>query len=291
MAKAIAILLAIAAGAAVPALAQLVPALPWVIGLLLFVAFCGMPRGATTPGRVHLAIAATAWLIGGAACAALWRIDRDLAIGALLAGAAPTATAAPTVMAALRGDAAFAAIAVLGSNLAACLAFPAVLAVLQGPEAPGSPLQLLARVAPVVLAPLLAARVLVRKRPAAAAAVARIMPATFWLWLAGLTVISASAVAHLREAGPHAALPPLAVALALCVASFAIGARLGRPHRSREASQCLGQKNTALATWTALSCAGPPAALVPVAYILCHNLWNAVSLARMQRAGADRGAD
>lgn len=286
MGKSLAIFAAIALGALVPALARLEPALPWIIGVLLLVAFCAMPRGASRPGPVHLRLIAAAWILGAAACAALWRVDRDLAIGALLTGAAPTATAAPVVLAALGGEAAFAAVAVLGSNLLAALLWPALLAALQGGDAPAGPLALLLRVAPVVLAPWLAARLLVRLRPAAARRCAALMPHTFAVWLVGLATISASAVAHLREAGFDALLPHAATAVVLCAASFALGARLAGPALRREGAQCLGQKNTALATWTALACAGPAASLVPVSYILCHNIWNAVQLARCRRPPA-----
>ena len=95
MLKAAAILAAIVLGACVPGLAQAVPALPWIIGLLLLVSFCAMPRGASRPTPLHLRLILAAWALGGLACAALWSVDRDLALGALLCGAAPTATAAP----------------------------------------------------------------------------------------------------------------------------------------------------------------------------------------------------
>ena len=288
MGKAVLILCAITLGACFPQLARGLPALPYIIGVLLLISFCALPHGASRPGRLHLQLIVAAWVIGGLACVALWPIDRALALGALLTGATPTATAAPVVVAALGGNAGFVAVAVLGSNLIACCFFPILLAVLQGPDAPGSPAQLLLRVVPVVLAPWLLSRLLARLRPAWAALVARQMDRSFLLWLVGLTVMSASAAAHLRLAGVHALLPHAATAAGLCIISFVVGRRLGGK-LALEAGQSLGQKNTALATYTALACAGPPAALVPVSYILCHNLWNAVQLAR--RSGAASAAD
>lgn len=280
MTKALAILFAIVLGALVPDLAQALPALPWIIGCLLFIAFAGMPQGTSRPTGLHLRLIVTAWAIGALACAALWPVDHTLAIGALLTGAAPTATAAPVIVAALGGNAAFAAIAVLGSNLLACLAFPALLALLQGSDAPASPGILFARVAPVVLVPWILARLLAHLRPTWAVATGAQMPRSFALWLLGLLIISASAMTHVRQAGPAALVGPAAVAAGLCFTSFSLGRWLGRPGRSTEVGQSLGQKNTALATWTALACAGPAAALTPVCYILAHNVWNAVQLTR-----------
>lgn len=280
--KALLICVAIVLGTVVPQLVRAVPALPYVIGLLLLVSFCALPLGGSRPTRRHWWLILASWVIGGTACAVLWPVDRALALGALLSGAAPTATAAPVVVAALGGDAAFAAVAVLGSNLIACLAFPALLAVLQGADAPGSPWQLLLRVAPVVFTPWLLSRALLRLRPSWAAGIAAQMDRSFLLWLCGLAVISASAADHLRHAGLHALLPHALTAVVLCVTSFVTGRLLGGA-KALESGQSLGQKNTALATWTALACAGPPAALVPVSYILAHNVWNAVQLARRPR--------
>ena len=53
------------------------------------------------------------------------------------------------MVAAPGGNASFAAVAVLGSNLIASALFPALLALPQGPDAPGSPAELLLRVVPV----------------------------------------------------------------------------------------------------------------------------------------------
>lgn len=284
MTKSLLILLGIVLGAVVPQLTAALPALPWVIGLLLLVSFCALPAGGSRPTRLHLALIAIAWAIGGAACAALWAHDRGLALGALLTGAAPTATAAPVVVAALGGDAAFAAAAVLGSNLLACVLYPALLWLLQGADAPGSPWQLVGRVAPVVLAPWLLALALHRWRPAWARLVGAQMGRSFLLWLIGLAIVTAAASTHLRQAGLHAVLPHAATAAALCLAGFLLGGRLGRGRV--EVAQALGQKNTSLATWAALACAGPAAALVPVCYIIAHNLWNALQLARRRPTGA-----
>lgn len=282
MTKAVLILVCMALGAGLPWLAHGLPALPWLIGVLLLCAFCAMPRGTSRPTALHLRLLLAAWAVGGVACAALWTWDRDLALGALLAGAAPTAAAAPTVVAALHGRAAFAAVAVLGSNLVAAVLWPLLLIALAGGAAP-DPLLMVLKVTPVVALPWALARVLLRVRPALAGWLAAQLPRSFLLWLVCLAIMSATASAHLREAGTHALLPPLAVAVGVCVLSFVLGHRLGRPDLTIEASQCLGQKNTALATWTALVCTGPAAALVPICYILCHNLWNAGQLARRGR--------
>ncbi len=50
--------------------------------------------------------------------------------------------------------------------------------------------------------------------------------------------------------------------------------------RAAECSQALGQKNTTLSIYLALTYASPIAALGPTFYVLWHNLWNAWQLYR-----------
>ena len=51
----------------------------------------------------------------------------------------------------------------------------------------------------------------------------------------------------------------------------------------REASQALGQKNTAFTIYLALTYASPLVALGPSCYVIWHNLWNSWQLHRAGR--------
>jgi BASS family bile acid:Na+ symporter len=64
----------------------------------------------------------------------------------------------------------------------------------------------------------------------------------------------------------------------LCVVNFSLGRFIGGKKYSFEAGQSLGQKNTIFSTWVALNFFHPLAALGPIFYILCHNLYNAYLL-------------
>ncbi len=67
----------------------------------------------------------------------------------------------------------------------------------------------------------------------------------------------------------------------LCAIMFAIGKSIGRRHGDAiTAGQSLGQKNTTLSIYLALTYASPIAALGPTFYVLWHNLWNAWQLYR-----------
>jgi BASS family bile acid:Na+ symporter len=286
MARSLAILIALTVGALLPQLHVAAGAIPWLVAVLLLPAFAG-PSAGLAPRPLHLRLLIAAPLVGALACAALWRFDRDLAIGALLAGAAPTATAAPVVVAALGGDAAFAASAVLISNLVLPLLVPGALRLLLGEAAPLPLAAMFGHVALVVGLPLVAARLARIWRPAWADGLVRMQPWSFILWVGALVLVAAQASYAVRSSadGLGRSLVAAGIAGVLCLSCFLIGRRLGGRAQRIEGAQGLGQKNTALAVWMAGSFAGPVAALVPTWYILCHNLANAGQMARRRPSG------
>ena len=70
------------------------------------------------------------------------------------------------------------------------------------------------------------------------------------------------------------------VAGVLCAINFGLGWKFGGRGIPREVSQSLGQKNTLLSIWIAMTYVNPMVALGPTFYILCHNTYNAWQLAR-----------
>jgi BASS family bile acid:Na+ symporter len=71
------------------------------------------------------------------------------------------------------------------------------------------------------------------------------------------------------------------VSLLVCIANFALGRLIGGKEFHREASQTLGQKNTAYTIYLALTYANPLIALGPTFYVIWHNLWNSWQLHRV----------
>jgi BASS family bile acid:Na+ symporter len=103
-------------------------------------------------------------------------------------------------------------------------------------------------------------------------------------------LITANASRFLRDHAetPHLVLAQLAgISLLICVANFALGRWIGGKEFGREASQSLGQKNTAFTIYLALAYASPVVALGPTCYVIWHNLWNSwqLHLAGRKRAG------
>ncbi len=64
----------------------------------------------------------------------------------------------------------------------------------------------------------------------------------------------------------------------LCAVNFILGALVSPKRYRREGSQTLGQKNTMLTLYLAMTFANPLVALGPTFYVVCHNTWNACQL-------------
>ena len=266
--------------------------IPWVIMAMLWLAFLGIrPQGLR---REHFRVLGANWVVGIAAWALLVPFDRQLALTALLIGWTPTATAAPVITGMLKGDVAFVAGSVLVTNVAAGVFLPVFLPPLVGLDAshPAIPTgAFLAQTAGVVLVPLVAAQVVRQGAPSLCRAVLAWRGLSFYAWLAVLFLATSNAGHFLREQASGSSWRIGATALlaaVLCAVNFAIGSRLGGGTLRREASQSLGQKNTMLTIWLALTFLNPLVALGPGFYVLCHNSYNAWQLAR---AGRRKGGE
>jgi BASS family bile acid:Na+ symporter len=109
---------------------------------------------------------------------------------------------------------------------------------------------------------------------------------SFGMWVLALFLITANASHFIRSHPelPRSDLARIAVATALiCVTNFAVGRVIGGRQFSREASQALGQKNTSLTIYLALTYANPVIALGPTCYVVWHNLWNSWQLHRVRQ--------
>ena len=133
----------------------------------------------------------------------------------------------------------------------------------------------------VWLALALAAR---RFYPRAIAWPRKLKDVTFGIWVGILVLIAANASYDIssREGISERVLEQIGVmALLVCGFNFGLGYLLGGRTRAAECSQALGQKNTTLSIYLALTYASPIAALGPTFYVLWHNLWNAWQLYRV----------
>lgn len=285
-----AILTAMTCGALLPQAHVLEGAIRWLIMGMLFFVFLQVRAHREALRPSHALLFAANIAMGFAAWGLGWMVGgRDLALAAFFAGITPTAAAAPVIISFLRGRIDYVVAAFLLTNLGIAALLPVLLPLVLGRAVPALMGQVFASVGLVIFVPLAAAWILRLVHPPASAWPAHLRNFSFGLWLTSMFIITARASHFIRtqaEAPGRTLLQIATVTAIVCAANFAVGRVIGGREFRREASQSLGQKNTAFTVYLALTYASPLVALGPTFYIICHNLWNSWQL---QRAGRKDG--
>lgn len=273
---------------------------PYLIFIMLLITFCRVDLSAfrITP-MVWLLLAVQ---VGGAAAAyvALLPLGEDVAQGAFICIFCPTATAAPVVTGMLGGSVERLATYSLVSNVVVAVLAPVSFAVIGHGADIGfvtSMLTISMRVLPLILAPLALALLLRVYVPSAHRRLSEHQSLSFYLWAVALIIVVGNAVSFvMRE--PAGRIPEMmliaGVSLVACCMQFVVGRMVGRRYGDRiSGAQALGQKNTVLAIWMALTYLSPISSVGPAAYVAWQNIINSSQLyfkARRDGRAADVAA-
>lgn len=254
----------------------------WMIVVMMFLVMLQVKFSLRSIRLVHLtilganlAVGVGAWLIFTIAGQPL------LAQAAFFTGITPTATAAPVIVGMLHERIDFAVSAFLATNLGMAVCFPFLIPLAIGNPAPTVFWDVIGNLLIVIGIPVLVA-IPVRCCYAKAAEIPRrFANFSFFLWVAVIFLIiaNASAFLHSQQHLDRGIVMEIALlSFVICVVNFAGGRFLGPRKFRRESSQVLGQKNTTLTIYLALSYSNPLVALGPTFYVLWHNAWNAIQL-------------
>lgn len=258
---------------------------PYLIFTMLTITFCRVkPREFDLSPMLWIMLAVQ--IIGAIGVyVALKPLNSDVAQATFICVLCPTATAAPVVTGMLGGSiprvAAFSVI----SNLAVAILAPALFTWV-GNNTELSFIEeftsIALKVAPMIVFPLLVAFLLYFFAPKAHAAVAKVQRISFYLWSISLIVVVGRAVSFVM-AEPAGAIPQMiAMAIAagaVCAIQFIIGRKVGRRYGDPvSGAQGLGQKNTVLAVWMALTYLNPISSVGPAAYIAWQNTINSLQI-------------
>lgn len=196
----------------------------------------------------------------------------------------PTATAAPVITQMLGGSLARLVSFSLVSNATVALTAPWIFAAMGSGHVDvlTSMLSIARHVVPLILAPLALAVLLERTVPRVHAALSEKQAISFYLWSISLIIVVGRAVSFVMSE-PVETIPLMAtlafLALVACAAQFAVGRCIGRACGDRiSAAQGLGQKNTVLAIWMALTYLNPLTSVAPAAYVIWQNTFNSAQL-------------
>ncbi len=268
---------------------------PTLIFAMLFLTFCKLRPTDLKPCRWH------AWLlliqVGMFSLMAALLIlfphlpGRLLVESAMICFICPTACAAAVVCAKLGGSAAHLTSYILLINIAAALAIPLIVPLVnphEGQTFVTTFLLVLRRVFPTLICPLLLAWGIRYTMPRLARRLQNTGDTAFYLWTLALTMaigVTTRSIVHSHV--PIGMLVGIAlVTLVCCVLQFGIGRRFGAPEGDRVAAgQAMGQKNTVFAIWLAYTFLTPITAIAGGFYSVWHNVFNSYQLYRKRVKG------
>lgn len=269
---------------------------PYLIFVMLLVTFCRIKPEEFRIGRFIWILLAVQIFGAIAAYLAIAPYSPDIAQGAFICIFCPTATAAPVITGMLGGSVTLLATYSLISNIAVALLAPMLFSLIGGhTEIPfvDSTIAISTHVLPLILAPLIIALTLRMVAPKIHASIAARQSLSFYLWSLALIIVVGNAVSFIIKE-PASRIPEmLLIALAslvVCCLQFYIGRITGKKYGDKiSGAQGLGQKNTVLAIWMALTYLNPIASVGPAAYVAWQNSINSLQLYFKARADIKAG--
>lgn len=267
------------------------PISPYLIGVMLFLTYCKLnPREMRiTPFSLVLLLiqilgAITIYIL-------LIPFNEILAQGAFICVFCPTATAAPVITGMLGGSITRLASFSLLSNFTVALLAPFLFTLLGTSDVQSevsfyNVLGMISiKVVPLIIGPLVLALILEAISPDIHDMIGRYQEVSFYVWAIALFIVVGNAVSYvishlLRYPGEGGIMLQLAIAsLVVCCAQFYFGRRVGKKFGDKVAgAQGLGQKNTVLAIWMALTFLHPITSIAPAAYVAWQNTINSLQI-------------
>lgn len=196
----------------------------------------------------------------------------------------PTATAAAVITGKLGGSASSLTTYTLLANILAAIAVPLVFPLVE-PHADitfcAAFFKILSKVFPLLLAPFFIALVLRYYLPRVHKVLLKYHTLAFYLWAVALTIVMGQATRSLANSTADVSVELMIAfaGLVTCCVQFYLGKRIGGAYNDRiSGGQALGQKNTVLAIWMAVTYLNPLASVGPGSYVVWQNIINSYQL-------------
>lgn len=230
-------------------------------------------------------------ILGSLAVYALLRlIDPLVAEGTLICILAPTATAAAVITYMLGGSLTTLATYSLLSNMTVALLSPIIFSFIGiHTDIPfgQSFFTICRQMIPLLIFPFVTAILLRYLLPRVHYTLSKSQSLSFYLWAISLTIVMGRTAAFIIEQGSENVKEEILIALfslVACAGQFFLGKIIGQRYNDRIAGgQALGQKNTVLAIWMALTYVHPLASIGPASYVVWQNSINSWQLWKKNR--------
>lgn len=257
---------------------------PFFIFSMLFCTFCRVNVRDMKPSWLHLWLMVVQ-IVGTVAIYYLLRPFGDtVAQGGMICALAPMAMGAVVIAGMLGANIATMATHSLVCNIVIAFIAPPLLSAWG--DGSCTVMEILARVAPLLIAPFVVAQLCRWATPKVAGWIGSHALISFYLWLLSLIVIMGKTTKFIIDNCTEHLTTEIVlavVALIVCLAQFGIGRYLGRRYGDEAAGgQALGQKNTVMAIWLAQSFLNPLSCVAPTAYIVWQNLVNSYQIYKHQ---------
>ena len=258
---------------------------PVLIAAMLFITFCRVDIRQMRLSWSHL------WMlliqfVGAAVVyyAVTPLLGETVGQGAMICVMAPIAMAAVVIGGMLGGNVTMMVTYSLVCNLVTAIVVPYMLHAFGNGSC--TFMEIIARVAPTLIAPFVVAQLCRWLLPKVAQWFAAHSSISFYLWLISLILVMGRTTLFIlnADADPMMEVELALVALVLCFVQFKAGRFLGRYTGDVVATtQSVGQKNTIFAIWLSLNFLNPIASIAPTAYIVWQNFANSWQMWKHER--------
>ena len=255
---------------------------PVFIFTMLFFTFCRVDARKIRFSGMHLWLILFQIVVAPVLFYLLRSFDVVVAQGAMICVLAPVAMAAVVIGGMLGANIETMAAYSLLCNAVIAFIAPYMLHTFGNGEC--TMMEILQRVAPLLLAPFVAGQMCRKWLPKMSDWVGKHSNISFYIWLMSLMVIVGRTTSFLLDCTQADRMTELllaVIALVVCLLQFAVGRYVGRKYGDTVAGgQSLGQKNTVLAVWLSQAFLDPISSVAPTAYIVWQNIVNSYQLWR-----------
>lgn len=261
---------------------------PYLIFIMLFITYCKLRITDFKPDKFEITLLSAQLLLAIIAYGVTFFWNRTLAEGFFICFFIPTATAAPVITSMLGGSISKVATYSLLCNAVVAVIGPLIFAAIgEHREITflASFRMILSEVFPLLILPLALAFFVRYLFPKIHARIVGWQQLSFYLWAVSLFIVVGSCVSFAIKNWTPASSPTMILlalsALLACLIQFKLGRLIGGRFGDKvSGGQGLGQKNTVLAVWLALTYLNPLASIAPAAYVAWQNIINSWQLMR-----------
>ncbi len=265
--------------------------LPYIMFAMLSLSYTRIAPSDLKLSRSHFVLFLIQWISGPVVYFLVRGLDEILAQGLAIIILTPTAVSASVITAMMGGSMGFVVAFLLIGNVAMSLLAPPMISWLYPDMAISyfaTVMQIISKVSLLLIVPIVLIWSLRRGIPKLHDRLARHAGVTFYLWCISLVIITANTIHFFRvhdELTLGYGSVMSAAVLIVCVLLFETGRKVSKvmgdnPINGRQA---LGQKNTVLCIWVALTFMDPVVSVVPSFYVIWQNVVNSLELARYKK--------